>query len=86
MPHNRVIFMSIHRLLIRHWRSLFKKTEPYYRAVKLAGAGGGGYALFLSDSSAQAQSLREALGKISGTGSGVVPFKLNRTGLQVSVL
>ena len=41
--------------------SLLKSVQGLYSGAKLLGAGGGGYLLFLSDSSEQARYLRDRL-------------------------
>ena len=38
---------------------LIARTRPYYRGMKLLGAGGGGFALFISEMPAAADRLRE---------------------------
>ncbi|MBD3344076.1 MAG: hypothetical protein GF401_03335 [Chitinivibrionales bacterium] len=65
---------------------LLKATAPYYCGVKLLGAGGGGYALFASESVEQAAKLREILyRKFENEKARIVEFALNEEGLQVTV-
>lgn len=64
-----------------------------YQAMKLLGAGGGGYGFFVSESAEAAVRLRDGLeawaaGRATDantTGARVVDLSLNRTGLQVTV-
>lgn len=70
-----------------------------YQAMKLLGAGGGGYAFFVSESREAAGRLRDGLERwasrgprgtgsadgVSASGARVVDLRLNRTGLQVTV-
>ena len=67
--------------------SLLAQTSAHWRAVKLLGAGGGDYSLFLSETVEQANRLRDALARLStdSASARLVDFSLNRTGLQVSV-
>jgi galactokinase/mevalonate kinase-like predicted kinase len=59
---------------------------PYYRGVKLLGAGGGGYALFASDTPVQAGTLRAFLHERLENGKArIVDWELNQAGLQVTV-
>ena len=67
--------------------ALLATTSPHWSAVKLLGAGGGGYALFLSRNVEQANHLRDALAKQAARSASarLVEFSLSRAGLQVSV-
>ncbi len=66
--------------------TLLSATASHYRAVKLLGAGGGGYALFLSETVRDAEMLREALdSNPPNDRARVVDFALNRSGLEVTV-
>ncbi len=67
--------------------ALLAATSPHWSAVKLLGAGGGGYALFLSETRRAADRLREMLETRSARSEAarLVEFSLSRTGLQVSV-
>jgi galactokinase/mevalonate kinase-like predicted kinase len=67
--------------------ALLSATSPHWGAVKLLGAGGGGYALFLSESRRDADTLREVLAEHSAASEAarLVEFGLSRVGLQVSV-
>lgn len=61
-------------------------TASHYSAVKLLGAGGGGFALFVSESREQADALRSTLrARFENQRARVVDFALNREGLQVTV-
>jgi galactokinase/mevalonate kinase-like predicted kinase len=67
--------------------ALLAATADYYSGVKLLGAGGGGYALFLSPTVDHANRLRDALAARSAASEAarLVDFSLSRPGLQVSV-
>ena len=67
--------------------SLLSRTSAHWSAVKLLGAGGGGYALFLSESTEEANRLRDALDEHSADSPAarLVAWSLSRVGLQVSV-
>ena len=67
--------------------ALFASTSPHWSAAKLLGAGGGGYALFLSETRSDADRLREALDARAAQSEAarLVEFGLSRAGLQVSV-
>jgi galactokinase/mevalonate kinase-like predicted kinase len=70
----------------RELERLLRATKPYYSGVKLNGAGGGGYALFLSRDGDTADMLRETIVKKFENGKArLVDFSLNPVGLQVSV-
>ena len=61
-------------------------TRAYYIGVKLLGAGGGGYALFISRNLHQGKALKQLLEKeYSNEKARLVDFSLNMEGLQVSV-
>ncbi len=65
---------------------LFRETAAHYDAVKLPGAGGGGYALFASAGVEEADRLRECLRRdFEDHRARIVEFGLNREGLQVTV-
>lgn len=64
---------------------LLKDVSGLYSGMKLLGAGGGGYVLFLSESVEQAEHLRERLAGIDDERARIVGMSLNPTGLQVSV-
>ncbi|MBD3319928.1 MAG: hypothetical protein GF350_02415 [Chitinivibrionales bacterium] len=65
---------------------LLRAASPYCRGAKLLGAGGGGYALFASENTAQAESLREMLcNTFENEKARIVDFSLNEDGLQVTV-
>jgi galactokinase/mevalonate kinase-like predicted kinase len=61
-------------------------TAPYRIGVKLLGAGGGGFALFVSQDIEGAQSLRRMLKeKYEDDRARLVEFGLNKKGLEVTV-
>jgi galactokinase/mevalonate kinase-like predicted kinase len=66
-----------------------KAVSPFYRGMKLLGAGGGGYGFFVSDNGESALRLREALEGWSVSAGNprarVVDMALNQAGLQVTV-
>lgn len=64
---------------------LLGRVRGLYRGMKLLGAGGGGYALFVSENGSQAEELRHRLEAIENPRARVVDFSLNRNGLQVTV-
>lgn len=68
---------------------LLHNLAPHYQAVKLLGAGGGGYALFISPSADAAATLRQALDShVAATANPRarrVELSLNKRGLQVTV-
>ncbi len=62
------------------------ETRSYYTGVKLLGAGGGGYALFISKDVEQSKVLRKTLSKrFSNNKARLIDFSLNIEGLKVSV-
>jgi galactokinase/mevalonate kinase-like predicted kinase len=61
-------------------------TRPHFRGMKLLGAGGGGYALFLSDDAVRAQALRDVLReRFENERARLVDLSLSGCGLEVSV-
>jgi galactokinase/mevalonate kinase-like predicted kinase len=65
---------------------LLEKTRPYYSGVKLLGAGGGGYALFVSQNPEQAKALRKALNTVRiNNKARITDISFNPNGLQISV-
>ena len=65
---------------------LLGATRPYWAGVKLLGAGGGGFALFVSPGQEQAQRLRDLLARqFENRKARMVGFTLNPKGLQISV-
>jgi galactokinase/mevalonate kinase-like predicted kinase len=61
-------------------------TRPHLRGVKLLGAGGGGYALFLSDERREAEAVRDVLRRrFENDRARLVEFSLSPRGLEVSV-
>jgi len=66
--------------------ALLAATRPYWAGVKLLGAGGGGYALFLSPDRQRAEALREVLRKrFENARARLVDLSLSTRGLEVSV-
>jgi galactokinase/mevalonate kinase-like predicted kinase len=66
--------------------AMLEDLEGLYLGVKLLGAGGGGYALFVSESPNQAEQLRRRLRQRHGNDRArIVEMSLNRRGLRVSV-
>jgi galactokinase/mevalonate kinase-like predicted kinase len=65
---------------------LMQETAAHYSGVKLLGAGGGGYALFISPDATQAEALRALLhARFENNKARIVDMALNLDGLQVSV-
>ena len=64
---------------------LLRNVHGLYSGMKLLGAGGGGFALFLSDSIEQANRLRDRLSAIEDERARLVDMKLNERGLQITV-
>jgi len=65
---------------------LARETAPYYRGMKLLGAGGGGFALFLSKDAESAKRLRALLSsRFEDDRARLVDFSLNKKGLEVTV-
>jgi galactokinase/mevalonate kinase-like predicted kinase len=61
-------------------------TRPYFRGAKLLGAGGGGYALFLSPGQREADAVRDVLRReFENRRARLVDFSLSGCGLEVSV-
>ncbi len=67
-------------------QAMLDDLSGLYLGMKLLGAGGGGFALFVSGSPAQASSLRQRLReKHENDRARIVEMSLNRQGLRVSV-
>lgn len=65
--------------------ALVQAAAPYCRGMKLLGAGGGGFALFMSPDLRQAEALREMLRRdFESERARLVDFSLNKSGLQVT--
>jgi galactokinase/mevalonate kinase-like predicted kinase len=61
-------------------------TSPHYSGMKLLGAGGGGFGLFVSPDAGAARTLRSILvGRFENERARLVDFSLNKTGLEVTV-
>lgn len=66
--------------------ALVAATRPYCRGMKLLGAGGGGFGLFMSPDRRAAEDLRELLARdFEDERARLVGFGLNKAGLQVTV-
>jgi galactokinase/mevalonate kinase-like predicted kinase len=66
--------------------ALVEAAAPYSRGMKLLGAGGGGFALFMSPDPRKAEGLREMLARgFEDDRARLVDFSLNKKGLQVTV-
>ena len=66
--------------------ALIETAKPFVSGMKLLGAGGGGYALFVSPDSASARALRANLAEREGNERArLVDFSLNKRGLEVTV-
>jgi galactokinase/mevalonate kinase-like predicted kinase len=69
-----------------HLDALLGRVRHWTRGVKLLGAGGGGYALFVSDTAAAADRLKEMLRvEFEDDRARVVDFALNKRGIEVTV-
>lgn len=66
-------------------RTLLQETSDLYGSAKLLGAGGGGYCLFVSKDPEQGDQLRAKLKNRVYGNSRLVDWKLNTSGLRVSV-
>jgi len=65
---------------------MVRVTRPYHEGMKLLGAGGGGFALFMSSERGKAEALRETLARrFEDERARVVEFSLNKMGLEVTV-
>jgi galactokinase/mevalonate kinase-like predicted kinase len=61
-------------------------TRPHFRGVKLLGAGGGGFALFLSEDRREAEAVRDVLRRrFENERARLVDFSPSACGLEVSV-
>lgn len=66
--------------------TLARQTASYYRGMKLLGAGGGGFALFISGDADSARRLRSLLvSRFEDERARLVDFSLNKKGLEVTV-
>jgi galactokinase/mevalonate kinase-like predicted kinase len=65
--------------------ALVSRVEGLFAGMKLLGAGGGGFALFISDTAEQATKLRTMLSILENDRARMVQMSLNTAGLQVSV-
>ncbi len=65
---------------------ILRETSGLWAGMKLLGAGGGGYALFVSEDAARADALRQRLHTRCESGNArIVDFGINHDGLQISV-
>jgi galactokinase/mevalonate kinase-like predicted kinase len=66
--------------------AMIAAAAPYFSGMKLLGAGGGGFALFVSTDAASAKSLRALLAaRFENERARLVDFALNKAGLEVTV-
>ena len=66
--------------------AMIAATRPHFSGMKLLGAGGGGFALFVSPDAASAKALRSLLAsRFEDERARLVDFSLNKAGLQVTV-
>lgn len=65
---------------------LLKKALSCDTAVKFTGASGGSYALFLSPDIQSATTLREFLGNQEEKNASVIPFSVNDSGLEITIM
>ncbi|HEX2958557.1 MAG TPA: hypothetical protein VHO70_17100, partial [Chitinispirillaceae bacterium] len=65
---------------------LFERVRPFYSGVKFTGAGGGGCALFISDTPALAEKLRQTIEDLNKSENTIIDFSLNTTGISVTIL
>jgi galactokinase/mevalonate kinase-like predicted kinase len=66
--------------------AILSAARPHFSGAKLLGAGGGGYALFLSENPRQADALRDLLrGRFENERARLVDFSASRRGLEVTV-
>jgi galactokinase/mevalonate kinase-like predicted kinase len=66
--------------------AMIAATSPYFVGMKLLGAGGGGFALFVSPHAEAARSLRSLLAaRFENERARLVDFSLNKIGLEVTV-
>jgi galactokinase/mevalonate kinase-like predicted kinase len=66
--------------------AILRATRPHFRGAKLLGAGGGGYALFLSPGPREADAVRDILRReFEDERARLVDFSLSGCGLEVSV-
>jgi galactokinase/mevalonate kinase-like predicted kinase len=64
----------------------FKKVRSLYCGVKFAGAGGGGYALFISETPALAEKLQKEIEGLNNPEMSIIDFSLNTTGISITIL
>jgi galactokinase/mevalonate kinase-like predicted kinase len=66
--------------------AMIAATSPHYSGMKLLGAGGGGFGLFVSPDAEGAKRLRSILvDRFENERARLVGFSLNKTGLEVTV-
>jgi galactokinase/mevalonate kinase-like predicted kinase len=66
--------------------TVIEASSPFFTGMKLLGAGGGGFALFVSRDAEKADALRTLLSKrFENERARLVDFSLNKTGLEVTV-
>jgi fucokinase / fucose-1-phosphate guanylyltransferase len=66
--------------------AVIRATAPCFSGMKLLGAGGGGFALFISSADSKAKALRSLLSeRFENERARLVDFSLNKKGLEVTV-
>lgn len=73
-------------LLSNEAEQFFNAIRSFYCGVKFAGAGGGGYALFISETPALAEQFRQAIHGLNNPDVSIVDFSLNTKGVSVTIL
>jgi galactokinase/mevalonate kinase-like predicted kinase len=66
--------------------AILEAARPHFLGAKLLGAGGGGYALFLSEDAKRAEALRDLLrAQFENERARLVDFSASGRGLEVTV-
>jgi galactokinase/mevalonate kinase-like predicted kinase len=65
---------------------LLDGVMPFYSGVKFTGAGGGGFALFISETPGKAEKLQDMLRSLKNPEVEIVDFTLNTKGLSTTIL
>lgn len=86
------------RLLDRHWQlnqvldphttnapiaAILDRARPWIHGAKLAGAGGGGFLLFMARDAEAAAALRASLNREPGQKSAFVPYRIAQEGMRI---
>jgi mevalonate kinase len=66
--------------------TLLERVRPFYSGVKFTGAGGGGFALFISETPEKAEKLQEMLSSFNNSELEIVDFTLNTNGISATIL